>query len=151
MKPAENTKRLIKNARIKINPEVKKAALKQLINELEKSKTTSSTATKPNIWRIIIKNRITQVAALFTLLFALSVFTLNDKHQLRQNETKITEISETPAELLNAFSLNMAFRDDGIEGVMKKFRQAEEKVKRGLNERLTIDQLICELEECEKI
>ncbi len=56
MRPAENIKRLIKNARIVINPEVKNAALKELINELEKSKITGLAGTKPNIWRIIMKS-----------------------------------------------------------------------------------------------
>ena len=50
MRPAENIKRLIKNARIQINPEVKKSALKELINELQRSKNIGLAGTKLNIW-----------------------------------------------------------------------------------------------------
>jgi len=63
MRPAENIKRLIKNAKIKINPEIKKSALKELINELEKSKITGLAGTELNIWRIIMKSKITKWAA----------------------------------------------------------------------------------------
>ena len=78
MRPAENIKRLVKNARIKINPEVKKSALKELINELEKSKITSLAGTQPNIRRIIMKSKITKFAAaaviIIAVLLSVSIF-----------------------------------------------------------------------------
>jgi len=70
MRPAGNMKRLIKNARIVINPEIKKAALKELINELEKPKTMGSATTKPNIWRIIMKSPITKLATAAVVIIA---------------------------------------------------------------------------------
>ena len=63
MRPAENIKRLIKNTRVVINPEIKRAALKKLINELEKSKTTSLAGTKPNIWSIVVRGKVKSLAA----------------------------------------------------------------------------------------
>jgi hypothetical protein len=63
MRPAENIKRLIQNARIQINPEVKTSALEELINELESSTITGLTGTQRNIWRIIMKSKITRWAA----------------------------------------------------------------------------------------
>ena len=38
MRPTENIKRFIENAKVSINPEVKRAALTELVNELEKTK-----------------------------------------------------------------------------------------------------------------
>jgi outer membrane lipoprotein-sorting protein len=75
MRPAENIKRSIKNARIAINPEVKKAALKELINELEKSKITGLVVAGPNVWRTIMKSNITKLstAAVIIVAAALSV------------------------------------------------------------------------------
>jgi hypothetical protein len=75
MRPAENIKRSIRNARIVINPEVKKAALKELINKLEKSKITGLAVAGPNVWRTIMKSNITRLstAAVIIVAAALSV------------------------------------------------------------------------------
>ncbi len=70
MRPAENIKRLIKNAKININHDVKKAALDELINELEKIKKTSSVDTSPNIGRIIMKSKMTKLAAAAVIIIA---------------------------------------------------------------------------------
>jgi hypothetical protein len=71
MRPAENIKRLIKNARIQINPEVKTSALKELINELERSKITGLAGTELNIYRIIMKSKITKWAAAAIFVIAM--------------------------------------------------------------------------------
>jgi len=63
MRPAENVKKLIKNARITIDPAIKLSALNELINELKKHKTICSTTRKPTIWRIIMKSPITKMVA----------------------------------------------------------------------------------------
>ena len=63
MKPAENIKQLIENAKIVMNPETKKAALAELINELEKPAVVSSDGAKPNIWRLIMKSKAAKIAA----------------------------------------------------------------------------------------
>lgn len=73
MKPAGNIKQLIKNARIKINPEVKKAALKELISELDTSERVPLAATQPNIWRIIMKSRITKFSAAAVIIVAVMI------------------------------------------------------------------------------
>lgn len=63
MRPVEKTARLINNARIRINPDVKRAALKGLISELEKSETVRLAGTQPSLWRIIMRNTIAKLAA----------------------------------------------------------------------------------------
>lgn len=73
MRPAENIKRLVKNARIIINPEIKKTALKELIDELEKPKTIRSAGTKPNMWRTIMKSPITKLAAAAVVVVAVLI------------------------------------------------------------------------------
>ena len=78
MRPAENIKRLIKNAKIKINPEVKKAALKELINELEKSKIAGLAGTKPNIWSTVVRGKAKSLAA--AVIFIVAIIGL---HQFR--------------------------------------------------------------------
>jgi hypothetical protein len=63
MNSAENVKQLVKNAKIITNPEVKKAALAELIAELKKSKTTNSTTTKMTIGMTIMKSPLTKLAS----------------------------------------------------------------------------------------
>jgi hypothetical protein len=62
MRPAENIKRLIKNSKVMINPEVKRAALEELVNELEQTRKTTSAETQPNIWRRIMQSKMTKFA-----------------------------------------------------------------------------------------
>jgi len=70
MRSAENIKRLIKNARIVINPEIKKAGLEELIKELKKPETIGPTINKPKIWRVIMKSPITKLAAAAAIIVA---------------------------------------------------------------------------------
>ncbi len=77
MRPAENIERLIENATVNINQEVKKAALTELINELESSKIGGPTETMPNIWRIIMKSKITKLTAAAVIIIVI-LLTLNN-------------------------------------------------------------------------
>ncbi len=70
MRPADKTRQFIKNASITSNPEVNKAVLKDLLNELDKSKNIPLDAPQPNIWRIIMKSRISKLAAAAVLVVA---------------------------------------------------------------------------------
>ena len=68
MRPAEEIKRLIENAKIKINQDVKKAALSELVNELEQIKNMNQAKTKPDIWRIIMNKKIIKFATAAVIL-----------------------------------------------------------------------------------
>lgn len=76
MRPAENIKQTIKNARIKINPEIKKSSLKELINELKRSEITALAGPKPSLWRIIMKSKITKFAA--AAVFIITIIGLHE-------------------------------------------------------------------------
>jgi outer membrane lipoprotein-sorting protein len=68
MRPADKTKQFIKNASIKSNPEVNEAVLKELLNELDQSKSKPCAARELNIWRIIMKSPITKIATAAVIL-----------------------------------------------------------------------------------
>ena len=70
MRPADKTRQFIKNASITSNPEVNEAVLKDLLNELDKSKNIPLDAPQPNIWRIIMKSRISKLAAAAVIVLA---------------------------------------------------------------------------------
>ena len=68
MRPADKTRQFIKNASIKSNPEVNEAVLKELLNELDQSKSKPCAAREPNIWRTIMKSPITKIATAAVIL-----------------------------------------------------------------------------------
>ena len=151
MKPAKNIEKLIKSIDIDTNAKVDEFVLNDILDAQQKTKPA---LVKPNIWRIIVKSRTTRLAAAVVVILAVCWLAVSDRGELEQRETNgpvVAVRSETPAELVSAISLSMVFRDGGIEAMEKQFDKAEKKVRPGLKERITIDQLICELEECEEI
>jgi hypothetical protein len=75
MRPAENIKKLIKNIRIRTNPEVNKAVLNDLFNILDKAESVNLDVKQPSIWRIIMKSRITKLAAVAVIIMAVMLIT----------------------------------------------------------------------------
>ena len=73
MRPADKTKQFIKNASINSNPDVNKAVLNGLLNEMDKSQGEADTARQPDIWRIIMKSPITKLAAAAVIIIAVLV------------------------------------------------------------------------------
>ena len=99
---------------------------------------------------IFIRSKIAKLAVAAVIIFAIGLFFVGHDRE-KQIESYTKEV-KSPAELTTLFSINIAFRDGGIEAVEKQFDKAERKIRAGLKERITIDQLICELEgNCEEI
>ena len=73
MRPTGNLKRLIRNAQIKINPDVKKSSLKELVSELETSERVPLSAIWPSIWRNIMKSRIAACVIIVVGIIALFI------------------------------------------------------------------------------
>jgi outer membrane lipoprotein-sorting protein len=73
MRPADKTKQFIKNASINSNPEVNEAVLKELLNEMDKSKSTACAARQTDIWRTIMKNPVTKLAAAAAIIIAVLI------------------------------------------------------------------------------
>jgi outer membrane lipoprotein-sorting protein len=70
MRPEDEIKRLVKDAKVIIDPAVKRDALKELIDQLEKPETIRSAETEPNTWRIIMKSRTIKLAAAAVIMIA---------------------------------------------------------------------------------
>ena len=73
MRPAENIEKLIKNIKIDTNAEMDKAVLDDVLKALEKSKKTKSAIPQPNIWRKIMKNKITKLATAAVIIIAVLI------------------------------------------------------------------------------
>ncbi len=73
MRPAKNIEKLIKNTKIDTNAKVDKAVLDDVLKTFEKSKDKKSVPMEPNIWRTIMKSRITKLAAAAVIIIAVLV------------------------------------------------------------------------------
>jgi outer membrane lipoprotein-sorting protein len=70
MKPAEKIENLIKKSRYKANPEAYDKALNSFLQAVDVHEKQKSAITEPNIWRIIMKSRITKLAAAAVIIIA---------------------------------------------------------------------------------
>ncbi len=156
MKRNKRTEKLVKDVytnklQVTTSSLLDKRVLANSMSTLEKVKSVNSANIQRNIWVIIAKSGITQVAAVLVVFSAIGLLSLSDKGELGQRKTtgsKMAVISKTPAELVSAIVLSIAFRDGGMQAVEEQFDKAEKKVKPSLKMHLTVEQLIRELDGC---
>ncbi|MCX5634448.1 MAG: hypothetical protein NTW55_01205 [Planctomycetota bacterium] len=80
MRHAEDIKKLIKNTKIRTNPQVNKAVLNSLLNRLDKAESVHLDAKQPNVWRIIMKSSFTKLTAAAAIIVVVGLaVTLLDK------------------------------------------------------------------------
>jgi hypothetical protein len=80
MRPADNTHKLFKQLRLKASAQLNDRVHSDIARALEKSTETKAAASQPNVWRIIMKSRITRLAtAAMILAVAGLVIALVDK------------------------------------------------------------------------
>lgn len=70
MKPEENIEELIKNINIDTNAKMDKAVRNDVLGAFENSKNKKPAVPHPNIWRIIMKSKITKIAAAAVIIVA---------------------------------------------------------------------------------
>jgi len=68
MRPAKNVEKLIRNIDIDTNAKTDKAVLDDVLKAFENSKSKKSAKLEPNIWRTIMKSRITKLATVAAVL-----------------------------------------------------------------------------------
>lgn len=73
MRPEKNIEKLIKNIGIDTNVKMDKAVLDDVLKALENSKKTKSAAIQPNIWRIIMKSKITKLATAAVIIIGILI------------------------------------------------------------------------------
>jgi len=71
MKPAEKIERLIKKSRYKASTEAYDKALGSFLQAVDANEKQKSTLTEPNIWRIIMKSKITKLATAAVIIAAI--------------------------------------------------------------------------------
>jgi len=150
MKPADNNiGKQIKDLRAQASAELDEKLHHRFQQALEKQKTIP-VEHQPIQRTATLHSRIIKLAAAAAVVVAVCWLTARQKEVPQQpgtNKAAAATIFETPAELVSVISLNMAFRDGGLEAVEEQFEKAEKKVKSGLTENITANKLMHELQE----
>lgn len=73
MRSAETIKKLIKNTKIKTNPEVNKAVLDGLLDRMDRAEGVSLNASQQNTWSIIMKSKITKLATAAVIIIVVLI------------------------------------------------------------------------------
>ena len=73
MKPAKKIERLIKKSRYKASSEVYDKALSSFLQAVDAYEKQKPALTEPNIWRIIMKSKITKIAAAAVIIIAVMI------------------------------------------------------------------------------
>jgi hypothetical protein len=82
------------------------------------------TITFQTIAGTIIKSRLAKLAAAAVIIIAIGLFLIGrNPEEQTKNRTKI-QVAKSPAEMLTAVSLNIAYRKGGIEAVEKQCEEA---------------------------
>ena len=153
MKKDKNTEKFIQDVytnklQVSASGSIDERILANSMDTLDKLRNEKPANIQPNICLMVAKSRITQAAAVIIVASAICLVALNDKGEPERNETagpKIALGTKTPAKPLSLISLNMTLRYGDMEAVEKQLDMAGKRIK---PQRLTIDQLICELDGC---
>jgi outer membrane lipoprotein-sorting protein len=107
MRPTENIEKLVRKLRYKASDRTRQRILGNVVKALENNKEQNSDATAPNIWRIIMKSKITKlaVAAVIIIAVALSI-TFLDK-----SVTPAYAIEQTIEAMRNVITVHFFARD----------------------------------------
>jgi len=151
MRPRKKIEKIIRKFDVDINPMKDQENLGKILQTHKELKETRQNSFWLNICSTFVMSRITQAAALLIVLSAICLLTLSHRGEPEQHGASGPEVLaryKTPGELVSFAAINMAFRNGGMQAVEEQFDKAETIVKPGLNKRLTVEELICELDDC---
>jgi hypothetical protein len=83
-----------------------------------------SAGAKPNVWAMVLRSRITKVAAIIAIVAGLVLVLKDPDEQAGTIET--AQVVKSPAEMLTFMSLTMAYRRGGIEAIEQQCEKAFE-------------------------
>jgi len=99
---------------------------------------------QPKILKVILKSPLTKLAAAAVIIVAIGFFIVHQSPS-EQADTTVSKVTKSPAEMLTATSLIIAFRHGGIEAIEKQCDKALEMQKPPLD-KLDIKELFTEIE-----
>jgi len=79
-----------------------------------------------NLWRTVIRSKMTKFAAAAVIVLAVGLFIAQRVPDEKIDKRTKPEVAKSPAEMMTAMSLNIAYRKGGMEEVEKQCDKAFE-------------------------
>ena len=97
---------------------------------------------QPTILKLILKNPITKIAAAAVIILGISIF-ITQQNPGEKEQPNIAKATQSPAEMMTAMSLTIAYRRGGMEALEAQYDEACKQL--GPRPRgLSVDQVITE-------
>ena len=125
MKPKENIEEFVKleKPHVKTSSEIDK----RTIDDSFAAMNETIRAKKPSVAGIILRSRAAKLAAAAVIFVAVSLLMVQRNPSVQQQSPKETvSVTKSPAEMLSAMSLNLAWRRGGIEAMDEQSSKAFE-------------------------
>jgi len=98
---------------------------------------------QPTILKVILKSPLIKIAAAALIIFGVSIFITRQDHR-EQEQPNVAKATKSPAEMMTAMSLTIAYRKGGMEALEQQYDEACKQL--GPRPRsLSVDQVITEI------
>lgn len=124
MRPTNQIEKRIKNVNVVVNARTNKRVFSCISEAFDKSKGKKPAATKPNVRKIIMKSRITKLAAAAVIVIAVGFLVIHTRPRPQTRTDGASQAAKTPGEMLTVLSLNIAYRQGGMDAVEKQYEKA---------------------------
>jgi hypothetical protein len=113
MKPTKNTEDFVRRGKAKVatDPQMDKRVLDDSFSAMDET-----AVARPGIVRMIVHSRAAKLAAAAVIIIAVGLL-MNQSDPPVQEQPPTGKAVKSPAEMLSAMSLTMAYRRGGIEAV----------------------------------
>jgi hypothetical protein len=127
MRPKENIEEFVKVRKTDVTTsrEMDKRTLGDSLAAMEQTMRAKSADHKPSTARIITLSRMIKLtAAAAVIIVSISFYIAHQGPGEQKDITIVTEVAESPAEIMTMKSLTIAYRRDGIEGIENQCEKA---------------------------
>ena len=111
--------------------------------QLLKSQAGRTPGRHVNIWTRIIRSPVTKLAAAAVIVAVIGLFVIERIPNERIENQTVPQAAKSPAEMLTAISLNIAYRKGGLDAVERQCKKAF-KMSGPRSTRITVQQLLAE-------
>lgn len=143
----KNVKKLINSVASHTGPDAKAAFQRRLIDsvlaEVQRERPGNRRKAIRFLLRTVVKSRIAKLAAAAVIVIAVGFLVIHTRPRPQTRTDICSRAAKSPAEMLTAMSLNIAYRRGGIEAVDRQCKEAIEMLGSRPAE-LTIEKMLTE-------
>ena len=119
----EDTEKRVKNVKLAVNAEANRQVFGHIVQAFDESMARKSTERPTTICRPIAKTAITTVAAA-ALVIIIGFVVIHRPSRKQTDGQTFTDAAKSPGDMMTAMSLNIAYRNGGLEAVEKQCDKA---------------------------